>query len=182
MICDHHATHKHPKRDRLAPGWTWSRSSFGNHHSAGDPSRHLPHRRRPRDREIHLPRRLERTRPPVHLDQERRRPLRPRRTVDQPHKDVQLATRARIVHSQKRQLPTALSRTDAVQGRRHRQRRSDRSQPRSRRCPHASSTAGTGAPAGSSPDAALRAETDKLTTEREISCQAAKCSAGGTTW
>ena len=86
--CDNYATHKHPDGQRLAgeepadhpalhpdlrvvaePG----RDLLRDHHPPGHPPRHLHQRQGPHRRDQHLHRRLERTLPPLRLDQDRRR-------------------------------------------------------------------------------------------------------------
>src|SRR5665648_347244 len=67
-----------------------------DHHPPGDPPRHLPQRQRPRDRHRDLHRRLERARPPVHLDQRRRRDHQPRQTLTPQDEDLQPATLAQV--------------------------------------------------------------------------------------
>jgi len=63
-----------------------------DHHPPSDPPRHLPLRQGPRDRHRDLHRRLERTRPPIHLDQRRRRDHQPRETHTPPKEDLRPAT------------------------------------------------------------------------------------------
>ncbi len=85
-VVDNYATHKHPtvqawlaRNPRITMHFTPTsgvvaehRDLLRNHHPPGHPSRHLHQRQGPHRRDRDLHRRLERTLPTVHLDQDRR--------------------------------------------------------------------------------------------------------------
>ena len=87
VICDNYATHKHPnvnawldKNPRITTAFhadqllvaEHGRDLLRHHHPPSHPPWHLHRRHRPRDRDPHLHRQLQRTRHAVQLDQNRR--------------------------------------------------------------------------------------------------------------
>ena len=109
VVCDNYATHsrsnvtawlaKHPRVQlHFTPAsGSWfkhGRNLLRDHHPASHPPRHVPQRQRPRNSHLDLHQRVERTRPPIHLDQKRQRDHRPRQTLTPPQEDLQPATLA----------------------------------------------------------------------------------------
>jgi len=88
IVADNYATHKHPnvkawlaRNPRITMHFTPTSGSwlnmveifFARHHPASDPPRNVQLRQRPHRRHRRVHRRLERTLPPIHLDQNTRR-------------------------------------------------------------------------------------------------------------